>query len=84
MATLQERTLTADQVERLAKLRDNMLSVSAALGAEKRSDVTVAELTLLLKQAAAGDGLGGRLWQEYEQMILSQAAFWGRGPVLCL
>ena len=52
MASFQERTLTADQVERLAKLRDNMLSVSAALGAEKRSDVTVAELTLLLKQAA--------------------------------
>ena len=52
MASFQERTLTAAQVERLAKLRDNMLSVSAALGAEKRSDVTVAELTLLLKQAA--------------------------------
>ena len=63
MASFQERTLTADQVERLAKLRDNMLSVSAALGAEKRSDVTVAELTLLLKQAAGflyevGQGTG--------------------------
>ena len=52
MAVSQERTLTAEQVERLVKLRDNMLSVSAALGAEKRSDVTVAELTLLLKQTA--------------------------------
>ena len=36
MASFQERTLTADQVERLAKLRDNMLSVSAVLGAEKK------------------------------------------------
>ena len=52
MALFQERTLTIEQVERLAKLRDNMLSVSADLGAEKRSDVMVAELTLHLKQAA--------------------------------
>ena len=52
MASYQERTLTAEQVERLAKLRDDMLSVSAALGSEKKADMTTMELSLLLKYAA--------------------------------
>jgi len=45
--------LSVAQVETLTKLRDNMISVSAALGAEKKTDVTVEELKLLLRQTAA-------------------------------